>query len=71
MDLTKPHGIKGFLYQNYHYIALLLFSLTNIYILSKTGIYLDDLWYKSIGVCSPSVMLEYFKWHYTHENGRL
>ncbi len=71
MDLTKPRGVKGFLYQNYHYIALLLFSLTNIYILSKTGISLDDFWYKSIGVCSPSVMLEYFKWHYTHENGRL
>lgn len=71
MNLTKPRDIKGFLYQNYHYIALLLFSLTNIYILFKTGIHLDDLWYKSIGVCSPSVMLEYFKWHYTHENGRL
>lgn len=71
MNLTEPRGIKGFLYNNYHHIALLLFTLTNIYILFNTGIYLDDLWYKSIAVCSPSVMLEYFKWHYMNENGRL
>ena len=67
----NKQSVKTFFINNYHYIALILFFLTNLLIIFRLGIATDDLWFRKVSVCSPSVMLRYFQWHYHKENGRL
>lgn len=67
----NKQSVKSFFVNNYHYIVLILFVLTNLFINFRLGIATDDLWFRKASVCSPSVMLQYFQWHYHKENGRL
>lgn len=69
--MTKNKSLKTFLTENYHYVALAAFILTNIFIIFRLGIATDDLWYRKVAVCSPSVISQYLRWHFQKENGRL
>lgn len=71
VSLSTKHKIKDFILCNYHIIALLLFTITNIYILFNINLMADDSWYKRMADCSLPMMLDFFKWHYANENGRL
>lgn len=69
--MSTGHKIKDFILRNYHIIALLLFTITNVYILFNINLMADDSWYKRMADCSLPMMLDFFKWHYANENGRL
>lgn len=70
--MIKSKGsFKSFLINNYHYVVLAFFILTNLFIIFRLGIATDDLWFRKVSVCSPSVMIQYFRWHFQKENGRV
>lgn len=71
MGLRKSSDLKDFIFRNYHLFAMLLFVLVSAYFTFKTEIAADDFHYRQVAVCSPSVILQYLKWHYMAENGRL
>ncbi len=69
--IKTKESFKSLLINNYHYVVLAFFILTNLFIIFRLGIATDDLWFRKVSVCSPSVMIQYFRWHFHKENGRL
>lgn len=69
--LKSGKSLKSLLINNYHYVVLAFFILTNLFLIFRLGIATDDLWFRKVSVCSPSVIIQYFRWHFQKENGRL
>lgn len=60
----------GKLKSNYHLLLVLVLiaAVANIFV--RVGYSVDDYTYMQAAVCSPSLIVDFMKWHYLNYNGR-